>query len=104
MKKYDDFKRMACTSNGIYEKVQTLGDYQKNVLQFTEFFQRNRLKIPFFRFRKMFSIRCTVLVMKSMSHLFTMFDVIIQYNYRIESEAETPMWSNVYFDQVIIVI
>ena len=63
LKRYDDFESISCGSKGLFEVIRNIGDYQKAVLQFTEFYQKNRL-------------------------------------YGIEERVK-PMWSNVYYDQVV---
>ena len=40
---YSDFESISCRSKGLFEAIRNIGDYQKAVLQFTEFFQKNRM-------------------------------------------------------------
>ena len=66
LRQYDDFESISCGSRGLFEVIRNIGDYQTAVLQFTEFYQRNRM-------------------------------------YGTEGDVR-PMWSNVYYDQVCILI
>lgn len=40
---YDNFESISCGSRGLFEVIRNIGDYQKAVLQFTEFYQKNRM-------------------------------------------------------------
>ena len=40
---YDNFESISCGSKGLFEVIRNIGDYQKAVLQFTEFYQKNRI-------------------------------------------------------------
>ena len=40
---FSDFESISCGSKGLFEVIRNIGDYQKAVLQFTEFFQKNRM-------------------------------------------------------------